>query len=83
MINHIIFNKKEDFIIHAGEYEFNITTAPKLNSRFPAYFMTNDPEKVWPGAIVHYVMDTSLGKFWMIPRSCPASHTCTCNIHTN
>ena len=25
--------------------------------------MTNDPDKVWPGGIVHYVMDTSLGKF--------------------
>ena len=48
------------FII--GEYELNSITDPKLNRRFPEYSMTNDPEKVWPGATVHYVMDTTLGK---------------------
>ena len=50
-----------------GEYEFNSITAPELHvlSRLPEYSMTNDPEKVWPGGVVHYVMDTSLGK-WMI-----------------
>ena len=51
------------FII--GEYEFYSITAPKPNSRFPEYSMTNDPEKVWPGGIVYYVMDTSLRKFLM------------------
>ena len=37
--------------------------------------MTNDPEKVWPGGIVHYVMDTSLGKRLIAPPSC-SIHAC-------
>ena len=49
-----------------GEYGFkNSITTLKVNSRFPEYSMINDPEKVWPGAIVHYAMDASLGKFRM------------------
>ena len=28
--------------------------------------MTNDPGKVWPEGIVHYVMDTSLGKYFYV-----------------
>ena len=57
--------------LHVGEYEFYSITAPKLNSRFPEYSMTNDPEKVWPRGIVHYVMDTTLSKLLI---------TCTCSI---
>ena len=37
------------FII--GDYECYCITAPKLYRRSPEYSMTNDPEKVWPGAI--------------------------------
>ena len=65
--NVIILNANK-FII--GECEFNIITTSKLNKRFPEYSMTNDPDKVWPGGIVHYVMDTSLGKFWMTSTTC-------------
>ena len=59
-----------------GEYEFNSTSLePHVSSRFPEYSMTNDPEKVWPRATVHYVMNASLGKFMM-------TSTCTaCSIH--
>ena len=46
-----------------GEYEFDSITTTNLNSRFPEYSMTNDPGKVWPGVIVHYVMDPTIGKF--------------------
>ena len=47
-----------------GVYEFNNIIAPRLTSRIPEYSMTNDPEKVWPGGIIHYVMATSLGKYF-------------------
>ena len=59
---------------HLEEHEFNIITSctPKQNSRIPEYSMTNDPEKVWPGGIVHYAMDASLGKFLTTPPSCSA-----------
>ena len=50
-----------------GGYEFNSITALKLTSRSPEYSITNDPGKVWPGGIVHYMMDTSLGKFLIRP----------------
>ena len=45
------------------EYKFNSITDPELHTRFPEHSMTNDPEKVWPRGVIHYVMDTSLGKF--------------------
>ena len=61
MQSHCINRNK--FII--GEYELDSVKALQLHgiSRFPEYSMTNDPANVWPGAIVHYAMDTSLGKF--------------------
>ena len=46
-----------------GEYEFNRITTISINSRFPEHSMTNDPEMVWPGGIVHYMIDRSVGKF--------------------
>ena len=45
------------------ENEFFITTTPSLYSRFPQCAMTNEPGKVWPGGIVYYAMDASLGQF--------------------
>ena len=56
-----IISTEDKFII--GEFEFKSINAPKLNSRDPVFSMTKDPEKVWPRGIVHYVMDSSLGKF--------------------
>ena len=47
-------------------HKFSSITAHELYDRFPQYSMTNDPEKVWPGGIVHYLMDTTLGKFKII-----------------
>ena len=58
-----------------GGYEFNGIVASRLNSRDPEYSMTNDPEKVWPGGIIHYVMDTSLGKFGYTRPSCSMHET--------
>ena len=55
---------------HVDEHEFNMISTPKPNSRFPQYTMTNDPEKVWPGGIVHYAMDASIGKLLITPPSC-------------
>ena len=73
--------------MHVGEHEINIITTPKLNNRITQYSMTNDPEKVWPGGIVHYAMDASLSKFMITYLSCStclvqvysASHIC--NVH--
>ena len=70
-----------------GEHDFNTITTPKLNNRVPQYSMTNDPEKVWPGGIVHYAMEASLSKFMIIYPPCStclvrvysASHLC--NVH--
>ena len=64
-----LYYKQVSFIYIGGD-EFITTTTPKLNSRFPQSTMTNDPEKVWPGGIVHYVMDTSLGKFLIAYPTC-------------
>ena len=47
----------------SGGYEFNNIIALRITSRIPEYSMTTDPEKVWPGGTVHYVIDSSLGKF--------------------
>ena len=63
-----------------GEHEFNITTTARQNNRIPQYSMTNDPEKVWPGGVVHYVMDKSLGRYITAYLSC-SLHTCTLYIY--
>ena len=63
----VYFRKHPHCIEHitffVDEHEFNITRNPKLNGRPPQYSMTNDPEKVWPGGIVHYGMDASISEF--------------------
>ena len=52
-------------MIFLGEYGFNYVIAPNINSRFPQCCMTNDPSKVWPRGIVLYMIDSSLGKFFI------------------
>ena len=46
-----------------GEHKTITSATPKLNSRTPQHTMTNDPGKVWPQGVVHYVMDKSLSEF--------------------
>ena len=55
--------------LNIGEYKFNNITVPKLTGRIPEFSMTIDKEMVWPGGIVDYVIDTSLGKFLTSPPS--------------
>ena len=61
VLNVIPYFKGKNFLL--GGYEFNSITVLKPKSRILEFSMTNDPEKVWPGGIVHYAMDTSLGMF--------------------
>ena len=73
-----------------GENELNVIIAPKQKTRLPQYSMTNDPEKVWPGGVIHYVMDATLGEFliksrlvqYMLTGTCSTIYTCTCKTHT-
>ena len=60
ILPYFLIPNETNFIL--GRCEVNLITALKVNSRFPEYSMTNDPEKVWPGGIVYYWMDTSIGK---------------------
>ena len=72
-----LYQKQAISTIGECEHKKGIFT-PKQKSRFPEFSMTNDPEKVWPGGIVHYVMDTSLGKlsdYKYTPPSC-SIHAC-------
>ena len=67
--------------IHVGENDTYSLTTSKLNNRFPEYSMTNDPEKVWPGALVHYLMDISLSKL-LTMYTC-SIHACANTNHAN
>ena len=44
-------------------YVINCVVAPKSKNTFPLHSMTNDPEKIWPGGTVSYMLDPSLSKF--------------------
>ena len=61
--NHNVLLKYEKSLLHVDGFEFIPVNAPKSNNRFQQYSMTNDPQKVWPGGIVPYVLDSSLSKF--------------------
>ena len=40
------------------------------SSRSPQHLMTNDPDKVWPGGILPYHIDASVGNSIMIYVTC-------------
>ena len=74
----IIYIKGTNLIL--GGYEFSNIITSRLTIRIPEYSMTNDPEKVWPGGIVRYAMDTSLGKYLDVLHAqyiIEQSNTCT------
>ena len=46
-----------------GLHGFSAVLAPSPTNGFPQNTMTNDPQKVWPGGIIPYLLQRPFGEF--------------------